>query len=393
MLVALMFMGLLLAGMVQVFLASLNSWHRVDEGLTAQRALRWSLDRVVEDLQMMGYLFPPPELRTLDLAASADPRQQSAFMLEPARPIWVARGGSFVRRAPGEDPQEPLDKTADELSFVMDVPVPVRATLAWPIPGLAVDPVPDTQTDDPAESGTVWVRAARKVDLRRGDLLLVDDGRWEFAAVRAPAALRARAAAPVQVVHPEGPGAVAAFRCHHAAGTGVQFIRPLRVVRYAVVYLDLDGLRDPRHPGELVPCLVRWETGYPADRLAPPWAGLMAGRRGSWEVVAENVTGFQVDFSLDHRFPGIRGADYAGTVRKLNAAIQARTQRAEEATRPQEPFWFRKYGGLVQLTVETRTAMARGETLRHGGPPARRYRYARSTVVLSPRNFGLEGAP
>jgi hypothetical protein len=218
----------------------------------------------------------------------------------------------------------------------------------------------------------------------------MDDGRWEFAVAGAPALLAAKTASLVQAEHPDGPGAVAAFRFHHAAGTRVQLIRPLRVVRYAVVYLDLDGLRDPAHPGGLVPCLVRWETGYPTDHQAPRWAGLMADRRDSWEVVGENVTGFQVDFIPDHRVDGIRGADYAGTVRNLNAAIQARTRRTEAATRPEAPLWFRNCGGLVQLTVETRTAMARGETAGPGDPrPVRRHRYVRSTVVLRPRNFGL----
>ena len=46
MIVALLFLGLLLGGMVRVFLASRTSWTRVNETLTAQRALRWSLARV-----------------------------------------------------------------------------------------------------------------------------------------------------------------------------------------------------------------------------------------------------------------------------------------------------------------------------------------------------------
>ena len=82
-----------------------------------------------------------------------------------------------------------------------------------------------------------------------------------------------------------------------ADGPGLLAVRPLRVVRYAVVPRVLDeperGLR-----AEPVPCLVRFETAWRADQAAPRWAGLLAKPPtldGSWRVVAEHVTGFRVD--------------------------------------------------------------------------------------------------
>jgi hypothetical protein len=384
MMVALLFMGLLLGGMVRVFLASRTSWIRVNETLTAQRALRWSLARVEEDLQMMGYLFPPPESRNLDLAAGTDAGRQSAFMLVPGRSIPKLSGGAFVPREPGDDPLEPMGKEADELSFVMDVPILVPAHLTRPVRGLA-PPRPlareAEETDDPEEAGTVQVRAARRLDLEPGDLVVVADGRFEFAEVDQPVTFLARQTLPVRVRRPGGLAGAAAFRWHHRAGTRIQCVRPLRVVRYALVYLALD--RDLSPPGWLTPCLVRFETAYPGNRAVPRWSRLTDSR--SREVVAENVTGFRVDFTLDNRFPGIRGRDLAETSSRLQAGLAARGRRAGEGALAGDPFWFRKWGGLVQVAIETRSAVPRD-----AGTAGRRFHYRSQTLLLRPRNFGLE---
>jgi hypothetical protein len=168
--VALLFMGLLLSGMIRVYVAALKGWNRVNESLTAQRALRWAMDRVAEDLRMMGYLFPPPELRSLEVAASADPTLQSSFMLVPGRP-----GGG----------------TEDELSFVMDLPVPVQAVLERAIAGSG----PEGRTG-PGAPAEVRVRPARKLRLQAGDLFLVAGDRFEFAQVAVPVELPAARAGP-----------------------------------------------------------------------------------------------------------------------------------------------------------------------------------------------------
>ena len=386
MIVALLFLGLLLGGMVRVFLASRTSWTRVNETLTAQRALRWSLARVEEDLQMMGYLFPPPESRNLDLAAGADAGGQSAFMLVPGRSIPKLSGGAFVPREPGDDPLEPMGKEADELSFVMDVPIPVHAELTRPVPGLApprpLASLPE-ETDDPERAGTVQVRAARKLELESGDLLLVADGRFEFAEVDQPVTFLARQTLPVRVRRPGGVAGAAAFRWHHRAGARIQCVRPLRIVRYALVYLALD--RDLSPPGWLTPCLVRLETAYPGNRAVPRWSRLAGSRLR--EVVAENVTGFRVDFTLDNRFPGIRGADFAETSSRLQAGLGARGRRAGDAALAGDPFWFRKCGGLVQVSMETRSPVPRDDG---PGTAGRHFRYRSQTLLLRPRNFGLE---
>jgi len=133
-----------------------------------------------------------------------------------------------------------------------------------------------------------------------------------------------------------------------------------------------------------VPCLVRFETGYPEDRAPPRWerflkASHAAGERH--EVVARNVTRFRVDFSPDQVFPGIRGAGYAETMANLNARLKGLCGRDGVATLAAEPFWFQRHGGLLEVELET------------GGPEAPagapRAVLRRQTLRLAPRNFGL----
>jgi hypothetical protein len=162
----------------------------------------------------------------------------------------------------------------------------------------------------------------------------------------------------------------------------VQVVRPLRLVRYAVVPADPE-FADGSGP---VPCLVRFETAYPSTRAVPRWARFLKASRApgeSHEVVARHVTGFRVDFTPDLAFPGIRGADYPATVRNLNARIQARWGREEAATRPLDPFWFRSHGGLLKVELET------GSPVPGAGLSPRHAVLRGQTLLLAPGNFGL----
>jgi type II secretory pathway pseudopilin PulG len=323
-LVALLFMGLLLGGMIQVWRAGLGGWTRVNEALTARRALRWSLDRMAEDLRMMGCLFPPPELRVLDVAP------ESGFRLVPGR-----IGG----------------QPADELSWVTDVPLPGEAELDW-----AIEPGLDGEA-------TLRLLAARAMDLETGDLLLVAGDRFEFARVAGPARLSAGRGGAVRVVRA---GGGAAFSHPHGAGALVQAVRPLRVVRYAVVRMVLDHGPGAREAGP-VPCLVRFETACPRNGAEPSW------REASQEVLARHVASFRVDFSPDLRFPGIRGDDHAATLGNLAARLPGPGGGAGAP----DPCWFRKAAGLIEVRLAIR------------GPVPRRFLERGQRLVVAPRNFGL----
>jgi len=327
-LVAALLLGLLLAGMARVFLACLDGWGRVNRALAAQRALRWAVARISEDVQLMGLRLPPPELRP------PEPPGPGAVLLLPDRPIGSGAAGS-----------------ADELSFLLDAPIPVPAVLAGAVAGAGSE-------------AAVPVRCAAKVELAAGDLLLVLDGRFEWAEVRQPVRLAAGAAAPM---------VVSGLRRPHPAGTRLQLVRPLRVVRYALVQPAPEaGLEAPR-PGQGGPSLVRFEAPWRGSM--PRWAGLLGrqpGPGGGSEVVAEQVAGFRVDLSLDGRFPGIRGAGPRAPAGNLQAL---RTLDPG----PADPLWFRRHPAWLRLTLEVREADARG-------------RGHALTWDLAPRNFGLAAA-
>ena len=368
-LVALALISVLMAGMAKVFAAGLEAGAGVQEGLYAQRSLRSAMARVSDDVRCLGYFFPPPGMRPLPVAASALPGLQSAFMLLPDQPLWKSLGASFVLPGPGDDPFEAPGRKVDELSFVLDHPLPVGGTL--------VEPVPEAPY-------RISVSADRPLSLEAGDLVWVEDVRFQCARVAEAVSLPGGFPAAVPVVPLEGTPALAS----HAAGRRVGFVRPLQVLRLAVVYLRLRGTTLP----EACPCLVRFETPYPADQAVPRWAELLARPQtlpGSAVVLAENVTGFRVDFSLDGQWPGIRGEDYPSTLGNLNRAIQARYGRSEAATNPLDPLWFRHYPGVVRLTLETRSPVARAR----GATSRRCFHYETQSFVLTPRNFGLDRQP
>jgi len=290
------FLCLLLAGMVRVCLSGLDGWSRVNRTLTAQRALRWSMDRLAGDLRMLGHLFPPPELRTLPASTGPGP-PPGGFTLVPG--------------------------PTDELSFVMDAPVPATATLDSALAG--------------AGEATVRVRPAGDLSLEAGDLLLVAGGRFEFARVAAPADLEAGGAGPVAVAREDGT-AGPPFAFPHPGGALVQAVRPLRLVRYGVapVVLEPGG-------GPPVPCLVRFEAGCPGPWATAPWPALLKAPRATGarhELLAENVTRFRVDYAPDGRFPGIRGGAAAS------------------------PSGFRNRRGLFQVELETASPGAPGSRRR-----------------------------
>jgi prepilin-type N-terminal cleavage/methylation domain-containing protein len=320
-LVALAFAGILLGGMVRVCLASLDSWSRVNQDLAAQRALRWALDRMAEDLRLAGHRFPPPEGPAA--AAGAGPGRQGAVTLLPDQPVRTV--GNPCPPGPGGEL-----RTADELGLVLDLPVRVRVVLAQacgadPSPGAALTPVP-----------AVRVRAAQALRLRPGDLLLAPGARFGIAAVARATRLPAGQATTVPLAVGGGaPG----FTARHPAGTPVQVVRPLRVVRYAVVGLPPDP--DPGSAGA-VPCLVRFEADCPGDGTAPRWDRMLSGRPGrGWEVLARHVAAFRVDFA------------------------------------PDAPPGFRDAAARVQVRLELRCPNLRDR------PPRGQ------TLVVAPRNFGL----
>jgi type II secretory pathway pseudopilin PulG len=396
-LVALTILGVLMGGMARVFTASLTSFARASEMITAQRALRTTVDLISDDIQMIGYVFPPMNLRGVTVAASNLTTLQSGLMLIPGQAIKKLSSGAFVTRLATEDPFEPTTKTVDELSFVMDVPLPGATTLKGVIKSLTPTVVDASiETNDPAASNLVTVNASQAMALQAGDLLLVQDTHFEFAKVVNAISLAAGVDTAVTVTpYNNAASGSASFNFLHVVGSQVSFVRPLRVVRYAVVYLALEDAGNPDNPGGLVPCLVRFETSYPATQATPNWAGLLvrpATLAGTATIIAQNVTGFTVDLSFNGAFPGVRGATWATTVTNINTAVNTIYAKAGAATNANDPLWFRNYPATISLQIETRNALPRTEYVdpTRSTTLQRQFLYRTQTLMLTPRNFGLD---
>ena len=118
-LVALVFTAILTTGMLRIFASSVSGFYTQQESLGLQRASRFALNLVEEEIIQAGYLFPPRNLRgelSVGTSASQPPIliQQSDY-----EPVWSDPNGTTVT----------LDKV-DELQFVQDLNLEVEGTLA-----------------------------------------------------------------------------------------------------------------------------------------------------------------------------------------------------------------------------------------------------------------------
>ena len=281
-LVAVAILAMLMAGLGQVLAGSLQALATVREGLATQRTLRWAIQEVDADLRGMGLLFPPPWLRPMP--ASGLPQPCSGW---PGQPLMKWADGKLVPLKAGEDPAEAPEasgRTSDVLALVLDRPLPLGGVLAAGILGLS-------------PGGEIVVRLEGPCRLEAGDLVWVAGDRFECAVVRAPVVLAGHVpeAIPIQpALAVAGP----AFAWDHGAGVRVGLVRPLRMVRLAVVYLSLAGARPP------VPCLVRFESSYRAPDPVFPWAGLEEGLEPP-TLLAERVTALRIDLDGIQDLPAV----------------------------------------------------------------------------------------
>lgn len=218
-LVALGATALLVLGAVRFLAGALQAAGRVEGSLEAQRSLRRAVDMLSDDVLEGGLRIPYPG------AAPPGP----PFTLERDRPLRVSKGYQPTARE--------AFMRADELTILKDQVLPGQARLAAPFSA-------DTQA-------TVTLVAEGRMRPRRGDLLVVEDGRWEAYRVEVPADLEPGRPGSLGVLPSEG-GAGA-----HTAGTPVLLVRPQVPVTYALAL-----------PG---PSLARIEGGEGGtQRLAAP---------------------------------------------------------------------------------------------------------------------------
>ena len=221
-LVALCLVALLTAGLLGLLGSVVGVLDRTRAALGAQRSLRRAQDQLQDDLLEAGFFLP------------------------------CRRAGAEPRFLAG----------AADLTLTKDEVLPEPALLATAV-RVAAPGLPQ-----------VVPAGERKLKLLPGDLVVVEDGRWEGARVVDRVELLPGRPAQVRLASLEGEGAPA-FRHDHEPGAPVTLARPRRV------HYRLAG-----------PTLVRVETD-PAG--AVDWGELVRRGGPSVRIVAPGLTGFAVE--------------------------------------------------------------------------------------------------
>ncbi len=362
MLIAVMFIGILTAGMFRVYSSNLAGFQRVNDMIGSHRRGRWALASLQDDVSHIGFFALVP--LNQPTGYSVTPGTQEPFMILPApTPVVVT----------GPDPNAPatlvtaaLPVNPDELQFVSDFPVPIQATVGAVAAGAL----------------TLNVVSGSMADVQVGDVVAVLDANLEQVQVGSiggnTIAVSAGAAA-MQSSTQSGGYALVPTLGSHLVGTPVFIYRPNIVTRYALQ----PRAWDPANPAITVPCLVRQQATYPAGGTLINWAGVPA------DVVAENIDAFRVDLSFDGGATWLRAG--AGNWDAMVAAISTNLAPLGVAgvpsRDPNNPLWFRTYPFMVRLDVTSRSATPRAEASDVQGVAA--YVRRTQTLMISPRNFGL----
>ena len=336
--VALLVMGVLLGGLGQVHGSCLQACNRIHEGLRLQRALRLAQARVTDEFRMIGYGYPIPGRTT--------------------SPLFLP------------------DLRAEEASFVRDVPLATGAFFAADLPA--------PHEGDALAVTSVRLRADPGGTLEAGDLLVTEDGSFEWATLAAPATLPRNGTTTVALAPP-------GLRAAHRARGRVALVRPRRAVRFAVVRMPLEGASTP------VPCLVRFEAPLPPGGGMPAWTGLLARPRagpGGVAVVAEQITGFQVEVMQAGPWPERHPGALQGEPGEAKAEVGERNAEAGEPNAEAgEPLGCSPIPPLLRVTLVARSSMRRAEFGRGGQGDEAAYLYRSLTWMVAPHHARLGRPP
>jgi Tfp pilus assembly protein PilW len=374
-LVAVLFIGILMAGMANVFKASVSTLTTTSEGISSARRNRMSMDLLYDDLNSAGMyitdLVSQPPLSTTN----------PAFYVLPNMPIVGAAA---------DDPQ-----TADQLFFYLDQPLPFEGKLAGS--GGAVYAYGARSDGTQVMAGTATTVADSTFTVECGDASyanmvkaghsLVIKDTWQILHVDTVQPVSGSkvtftiAADPLVAM--TGQGASSNSAASHIPNSAMLFFLPAQMVSYSVQMM----LYDPQKATG-VPCLVRDQGTYSAAGFVP----VPALR----SVVAENVSGFKVYLSansgqawvgFNKTYAGFANGWAAGMRPDLDAQLAAVGRPGYTTTQGNEN-WIRDIPVLVRLDVTTRTAVKRSE---YSATPLvnTAYKDYTQSLVIVPRHFGL----
>jgi len=382
MLVALVFTGLLMGGMAQVFKSSLSTFYTSGEKLSSARRNRMATDLLYDDLNVAG-------MYLADLSAPPS-------IISSGNPAFYIIPNAAIAGAGSDDPQ-----TADQLFFYMDDPLPFEGSLYMPSGSVVTAPRTASELVLAQEAATT-ADSTYTIDCREnayanmvkvGQSVIFKDF-WEtlyIQSVTPPSGTKVTITAgtlPTGQITGVGAGGVPS-KAKHLDATGVVFIRPSQMVRYSVKMKALDPQK-----ANGIPCLVRDQGTYAAGGFVPDPL--------QESIITENVSGFKAYISCDsgRNWAGMNNATgtpytysgfddgWTGGIRaELNTQL-ATAGRADFQTTSGNEHWFRSIPALVRLDLSTRTATQRSE---YSDTPTTTvaYRNLTQSFVIVPRHFGL----
>lgn len=377
-LVAVLFIGILMAGMANVFKSSVTNLSTSSEGISSARRNRMSIDLLYDDLNAAGMylsdLSSPPKLTT-------------------ANPSFYIIPNVAVTGAAADDPV-----AADQLFFYLDEPLPFEGTL-WSTGGgsagqnlarNAAELVLAGVAPDPAVDNTFTIDckdASYAAMVKQGYSVVFKDA-WETFFVQNTPTPSGKSltitlgSSPTVGSTGVGPSG-APPKAKHIIGSDVLFFRPAQMVRYSVKM----KLFDPQKATG-TPCLVRDQGNYDAT-------GFVADPAQE-SIVAENVAGFKAYLSADSgqtwagygkTYTGLAAGWTNGIRSELNTQL-ATAGRQDYQTTQGNDNWIRSIPTLVRLDITTRTAVKRAE---YSATPltTTAYKDFTQSLVIVPRHFGL----
>jgi type II secretory pathway pseudopilin PulG len=407
-LVAVMFIGLLMAGMANVFQSSVSTLATSSEGISSGRRNRMSIDLLYDDLNTAA-------LYITDLTAPPS-------NVTPTNPVFYVLANMPIG-APGLPTPDPINdpQTSDELFFYLDQPLPFEGTLngtgggggyqaksasqlvnVQGVAGGVVDNTYSVDCKDPSYAALV----------KKGCSVLIKDS-WDIMTIDQDpppptgnvVTFHVAANATVAMTGIGAYGAPA--KTSHIPDSAVLVFQPAQMVHYAVRM----KLFDPQKP-KGIPCLVREQEDYNPngwDAAAPTLVQT---------IIAENVAGPITASTGKTPTPGFKiylsanaGVSWAGLSPTGVPKIYTDTSLANDWTsgmradldtqlvgRPDisttvgHEDWIRDVPTLVRFDITTRTATQRSEYSTSYNNPnslAVVYKTFTQSLVIVPRHSGL----
>jgi hypothetical protein len=401
-LVALVFTLFLMMGLAAVFRSSMTSFYTSGENISSFRRNRLSIDQLGEDINMAGMYLTDMSLPPYTV---------------PNMPPFHIRPNVDIENR-GDDGQL---GTTDELYFYLDEPLPFEGTLLDSSSTSAKTAAEMVLSGETLSSGepekpsnnSYRVRFVSQDGAKQIKELLKDSGDeksrqrvvaifkdfWEAVEVKRDN-LKAEGqyltfdagAFENSGITGSGGGSLLASRVSHIAGSSVVFVKPARMIKYAIEMLKLDP-----NKSEGVPCLVRYHCKY-------PYNGIFDKDEQPRQIITENVSGFKVYLSVNggKNWAGLdsetgrpiggkdfdAGWDADGGIRgQIDAQLKTAGRPGFQTTRGNE-HWFRAVPTLVRVDITTRTATKRAES--YSDPEEKPvYKELTQTLIFVPRHFGL----